>query len=117
MTQNDIINLVKPARGRPEKYRRGFAAIIVLIAGILLLGLTFVVLRFINVSPKSFITNVINKPSPFPAIKTYKTQEECESTTGKSCSILMCDVVPEGKTFEETCGVGFKTGWGTFEAE
>jgi len=94
---------VKPARG--------FSPILIPIAVTLLLGLTVFVFRFINISPKSVITNVLTKPSPSPAIKTYETQKECESATGKSCAILMCDVVPEGKTFEETCGQGFKTGW------
>lgn len=103
---------MKPARTvRPELYRKGFAVVLILIAGILLIGLTFFVFRFSNVSPKSVITNVLTKPSPSPAVKTYETQNECESTTGKSCTILMCDVVPEGKTFEEACGIGFKTGW------
>lgn len=42
---------------------------------------------------------------------SYATQEECETKTGKTCGFAMCDVVPEGKTFEETCGKGFKAGW------
>lgn len=93
------------------KPARGFFLILVLIFGALLIGVSVFVLGFRNISPKSVITNVLAKPSPSPAIKTYETQEECESATGKSCSILMCDVVPEGKTFEEACGQGFKTGW------
>ncbi len=45
------------------------------------------------------------------ATTTYTTQEECEKTTGQECGLLMCDYVPEGKTFEEVCGIGFKKGW------
>ena|SRR3989344_8871680 len=42
---------------------------------------------------------------------SYASQDECEAKTGKTCSFYMCDVVPEGKTFEETCGKGFKASW------
>lgn len=41
----------------------------------------------------------------------YKSKEECESKTGKVCGFIMCDYVPPGKTFEETCGKNFKEGW------
>jgi hypothetical protein len=34
----------------------------------------------------------------------FTSQEECESKTGWRCSFVMCDYVPEGKTFEEVCG-------------
>jgi hypothetical protein len=59
------------------------------------------------------------KFKPKPATQTnnqnieapYASQEECEAKTGKTCGFAMCDVVPEGKTFEETCGKGFKAGW------
>lgn len=44
-------------------------------------------------------------------IKYFKTQEECENQSGKSChGPLMCDYIPEGKSLEETCGEGFFKG-------
>ncbi|HZX20541.1 MAG TPA: hypothetical protein VFF13_06015 [archaeon] len=42
---------------------------------------------------------------------TYTTQAECEQTENCECLFVMCDYIPEGKTFEETCGIGFKKGW------
>lgn len=48
---------------------------------------------------------------------TYRTQEECQQKTGESCNFWMCDVVAEGKTFEETCGKGFKKGWGPSQTQ
>ncbi|MFA4937156.1 MAG: hypothetical protein WC575_02625 [Patescibacteria group bacterium] len=59
-----------------------------------------------------------NKESPDAvriAPQTYLSQEECEQATGKSCGIAMCDVIPEGKTFEEVCGRGFRSGWQPME--
>jgi hypothetical protein len=41
----------------------------------------------------------------------FSTKEECEQKTGKSCDFQTCDYVPQGKTFEETCGKDFKKGW------
>ncbi len=46
-----------------------------------------------------------------PAPTTYTTKEECEATTQKECYLLLCDNIPDGKTFEEVCGRGFKEGW------
>lgn len=42
---------------------------------------------------------------------TYRTKEECEQKTSKTCDSRMCDYIPEGKTFEEVCGKDFKKGW------
>ncbi len=39
----------------------------------------------------------------------YGTLEECEQMTGKVCDFVMCDDIPQGKTFEEVCG--FQKGW------
>lgn len=42
---------------------------------------------------------------------TYTSQEECETAMGGRCSYVTCDVVPEGKTFDEVCGEDFVKGW------
>ncbi len=42
---------------------------------------------------------------------TYRTEEECQQETGKSCHPQMCDYVPPGEILEETCGKDFKKGW------
>jgi len=42
---------------------------------------------------------------------SFPSQEECEKKTGIVCSLVMCDDIPEGKTFEEVCGKGFIEGW------
>lgn len=42
---------------------------------------------------------------------SYSTEEVCESTENCQCDFVMCDLIPEGKTFEEVCGKGFKKGW------
>jgi len=41
---------------------------------------------------------------------SYPTKEACESAEKYQCDFVMCDVIPEGKTFEEMCGKGFKKG-------
>jgi hypothetical protein len=49
---------------------------------------------------------------PSPELqKTYATQGECETTLGKPCTLVLCDYIPEGKTFEEVCGRGFTESW------
>lgn len=60
---------------------------------------------------KIFRTIKFEKSNLPTAAGVYQTQEECESATGQKCSFVMCDYIPEGKTFEEVCGVGFKKGW------
>jgi len=51
-----------------------------------------------------FINPVINS-------QTFRSEQECEEKTGCVCSFVMCDYVPEGKTFEEVCGEDFQKGW------
>jgi hypothetical protein len=41
-------------------------------------------------------------------LNTYATQEDCETSTGKECVLGMCDLVPEGKKFEDVCPNGSK---------
>jgi len=43
--------------------------------------------------------------------KVFTSKQECEKVTGCACTLLMCDYVPSGKTFEEVCGKDFKKGW------
>ena len=57
----------------------------------------------------AFVKN--QTPTPQVQQTVFASQEECEQTTGKSCSFQMCDYVPPGKTFEEVCGKNFKKGW------
>lgn len=57
----------------------------------------------------AFVKN--QTPTPQTQQTVYASQEECEQTTGKSCSFQMCDNIPPGKTFEEVCGKNFKSGW------
>jgi hypothetical protein len=45
-----------------------------------------------------------------PKAQLYQTQAACESATQKKCAYTWCDFVPEGKTFEEVCGITGK-GW------
>lgn len=40
----------------------------------------------------------------------YKTEAECKKASGKECSFVQCDYIPEGKTYEEVCG-GVQKGW------
>jgi hypothetical protein len=43
---------------------------------------------------------------------SYASEQECRDATGAGrCSFVMCDLIPAGKTFEETCGRGFHPGW------
>ncbi|HLD32223.1 MAG TPA: hypothetical protein VJB10_01385 [Candidatus Peribacteraceae bacterium] len=51
------------------------------------------------------------QPQVQDAPLSYPSEEECEEVTGKECSFVMCDLIPEGKTFEEVCGRGFTEGW------
>lgn len=44
-------------------------------------------------------------------VAIYSSEEECESETGRNCDFVNCDYIPDGKTFEEVCGVNFKKGW------
>jgi hypothetical protein len=57
------------------------------------------------------LTDVASPPEIRTAVETYPTQEECEQVTGKTCSFAMCDYIPDGQTYEEACGRGFKKGW------
>jgi len=43
--------------------------------------------------------------------KIFRSREECEEETGRECGFIMCDYIPEGKTFEEVCGENFEPGW------
>jgi len=44
--------------------------------------------------------------------KVFLTKEECEEKTEcDECVFVTCDVIPLGKTLEETCGKDFKAGW------
>ena len=47
--------------------------------------------------------------APPPAL-SFESKEQCEGDTGMRCDFVMCDVVPPGKTYEETCGRSPK-GW------
>lgn len=40
----------------------------------------------------------------------WHSQNECEKATGKECGFVMCDYVPKGKTYDETCGK-VRKGW------
>lgn len=40
----------------------------------------------------------------------FASQEECEKSSELKCSFLMCDFIPEGSTYEETCRDS-PTGW------
>lgn len=44
---------------------------------------------------------------------SFPTKEECEQVTGMSCAsaFVICDNIPEGRTFEEVCEGGFEKGW------
>lgn len=42
---------------------------------------------------------------------SYSTQQECEVKGNCRCSFVMCDYIPEGKTYEEVCGKNFSEGW------
>ncbi|MFH1664186.1 MAG: FKBP-type peptidyl-prolyl cis-trans isomerase [archaeon] len=53
--------------------------------------------------------NGSDKNASVPAV--YSTQEECEEKNDCECNFVMCDYIPEGKTFEEVCGKGFEKGW------
>src|SRR3989344_3002538 len=95
---------VYPEISRRESNRRGFVQILIIILFISLAALG--VVAYLQFKPKpSTQTNNQNIETP------YASQGECEAKTGKTCGFFMCDVVPEGKTFEETCGKGFKAGW------
>lgn len=84
--------------------KQGFAPILIIILILSIIVFAgFVSWKFKPKPPAQ--TNNQNVETPFAS------QEECEAATGKACSFFMCDVVPEGKTFEETCGKNFKAGW------
>lgn len=51
------------------------------------------------------------QPQVQDASLSYPSEEECEAATERECGFVMCDVIPEGKTFEEVCGRGFMEGW------
>lgn len=36
--------------------------------------------------------------------RAFSSQEICEQTTGKECTLSMCDLIPAGKTVQEVCG-------------
>ncbi|OGX07915.1 MAG: hypothetical protein A2Z88_05575 [Omnitrophica WOR_2 bacterium GWA2_47_8] len=55
---------------------------------------------------------VVNGWAEVKVPTVFVTQDECEQKTGMQCSYVMCDYIPEGKTFEEVCGKGFQEGWG-----
>ncbi|KKR51219.1 MAG: hypothetical protein UT84_C0002G0080 [Candidatus Curtissbacteria bacterium GW2011_GWA1_40_16] len=95
---------MEPARVYPESNRRGFAQIFIVILLISIAALGVII--YLQFRPKSS-TQKNNQIVETP----YASQEECETKTGKACGFFMCDVVPAGKTFEETCGKGFKAGW------
>ena len=46
-----------------------------------------------------------------PAMKTYATEDECTSATGKPCNFITCDAVPESTQPDEACGPDFQQGW------
>lgn len=45
------------------------------------------------------------------ASASYSSKEECEQALDCVCDWVTCDVIPEGKTYEEVCGEDFKKGW------
>ncbi len=49
--------------------------------------------------------------TPFADAKGYASSAECEQATHRLCSLFVCDYIPPGKTFEETCG----NDWGPWQ--
>lgn len=41
----------------------------------------------------------------------FKTQENCQQSTGYICSYEECDSVPIGESYEDLCGKDFTKGW------
>lgn len=54
---------------------------------------------------------VIDQLKPSKAPQLYLTQEECEGASAQTCELVLCDFIPIGKTFEETCGKNFIKHW------
>ncbi len=76
-----------------------------LIIGLLVAGCLIAAAAFVLLSRGGAPVIVDAPPS-------YASEDECKKSTGASaCSFVMCDLIPEGKTFEETCGRGFRPGW------
>lgn len=65
---------------------------------------------------RSTTKNTIKDVPAATSSLTFDSQKECEEKTGKVCSFQMCDYIPEGKTFDEVCGKGFKEGWASTSA-
>lgn len=87
-------------------HERGFVHLI-LIVGVVLVGI-------VGIMYFALKNNQI-KITDYTTSTVYRTQEECEQATGKTCDFQNCDYVPEGKTFEEVCGKDFKKGWSPIE--
>ncbi len=47
-----------------------------------------------------------------PRTIVFESEAVCADLTVRTrCTVVMCDVIPEGKTFEETCGPYFQEGF------
>lgn len=60
------------------------------------------------------VTAIVFSKMQLSSISTsqiHLTQEACEQATGLDCDLVMCDYIPEGKTFEEVCGKNFQKHW------
>lgn len=94
-----ILRWVMPPHRRRRAGLRRFVFIILMVLAGAQLG-----------AQKSRLYQQSRAKAPPPAVVVYRTQEECEAATGRACGFFMCDVVPEGKTYEEVCGNVAK-GW------
>lgn len=74
------------------------------------LGLYFIIFLFVFGYIGLLISGEGEKEIPM-ASPSFPTKDECEKETGIICDFVMCDDIPEGKTFEEVCGKGFMEGW------
>ena len=61
------------------------------------------------------VTQKDGRPIGDKHIKTFAEKEICQKESERPCRFVMCDYVPTGKTFEETCGKDFKKGWSPIE--
>jgi hypothetical protein len=44
-------------------------------------------------------------------LSVFETENECEQSTGSTCSLKVCDDIPPAKDFEDICAQGFSEVW------